>query len=122
MGVGFHKKANHGTEMETRLSRIARNYLRTWFAIDLLSIIHFDMLGMLVKGTNMENFKVVEVVRLLRLVKLMRVVRASQLLQRFELRMSITYRQLELFKFFIMLLVITHWLANLWALSLVLVD
>jgi len=49
-------------------------------------------------------------------------VRASRLLARFELRMSITYRQLALVQFFFMLVVITHWLANLWALSLVLVD
>merc|ERR1740121_2703941 len=36
--------------------------------------------------------------------------------------MSITYRQLALIQFFAALAILTHWLANLWALSLLLVD
>jgi len=64
----------------------------------------------------------VKVLRLLRLIKLMRIIRVSRLFRRFEFRMSITYKQLALCRFFVMLVVITHWMANLWALSLVMVD
>jgi len=99
------------------------NYMKTWFPIDLISMVPFDAIGLAI-DTNRESgrLKIVKVVRLLRLVKLVRMVRASRLLKRFELSMPISYRQLALLQFFIMLCIMTHWLANLWALSLVLVD
>eukprot|EP00405_Crypthecodinium_cohnii_P011726 CAMPEP_0206427390 /NCGR_PEP_ID=MMETSP0324_2-20121206/5005_1 /ASSEMBLY_ACC=CAM_ASM_000836 /TAXON_ID=2866 /ORGANISM="Crypthecodinium cohnii, Strain Seligo" /LENGTH=464 /DNA_ID=CAMNT_0053892647 /DNA_START=27 /DNA_END=1421 /DNA_ORIENTATION=- len=61
-------------------------------------------------------------VKCLRLLKLFRLARASRLLRRFEARAAIPYGKLDLVKFFLILLLITHWLANLWALTLVLVD
>merc|ERR1719189_2170713 len=64
----------------------------------------------------------VKVIRLLRLIKLMRIFRVSRLFRRFESRMPISYKQWALIRFFIMLLVLIHWMANLWALTLVLVD
>merc|ERR1719428_2589628 len=36
--------------------------------------------------------------------------------------MSITYKRMQIFKFFAMLLLITHWLSCLWAFSLVFAD
>jgi len=37
-------------------------------------------------------------------------------------RMSVTYQRLALVKFFVLLMLVTHWMANLWALTLMLVD
>lgn len=120
--IMYPETASHGILWESRKNMIAKNYLRTWFKIDVLSIIPFDVINLFFRNADLQHVKIVKILRLLRLMKLLRTMRASRLLHRFEIHMSITYRQLALIQFFIMLLVITHWLANLWALSLELVD
>jgi len=52
-------------------------------------------------------------------LKLVRIVRASRVFRRIEVRMSVTYQRLALVKFFVMLMLITHWMSCLWGLSLI---
>lgn len=118
----YPKRTTYGYTLEHRQSMIVRHYLRSWFSIDLMSVMPFDWMGWLVRSRELQNLKIVKLTRLLRLLKLVRVVRASRILRRLESRMSISYGKLGLIKFFAILAVITHWLANLWALNLVLVD
>ena len=71
---------------EYRLHKIATNYLRGWFFLDVLSIFPsaFDIMPV-VQGTSsgsMSNMKVLRVVRALRLIKLVRLVRTSRMLGR----------------------------------------
>merc|ERR1740121_2499028 len=108
--------------MECRQRAIAYHYLTTWFPVDFLSVVPFDLISVLSQRGQFNRVKAVKVIRLLRLVKLMRIVRASRLFRRFEHRMPISYKSWGLLRFFIMLLVITHWMASLWALTLLLVD
>merc|ERR1719189_1728324 len=70
----------------------------------------------------MQQAKAVKLVRLLRLLKLVRVMRSTRFFRLIELHMSVEYGKLALMKYFAMLMVIAHWLANLWALTLTLVD
>uniref|UniRef100_A0A7S2K4A9 Ion transport domain-containing protein n=1 Tax=Zooxanthella nutricula TaxID=1333877 RepID=A0A7S2K4A9_9DINO len=120
--IMFPKKTNFGYALEHDHGNIVRHYLKTWFIIDFISLIPFDLVGMLSRSEQMKKMKAVKVIRLLRLLKLVRVLKASRLFRRFELRMSITYGTFALMKFFCILLLITHWLANMWALTLVLVE
>merc|ERR1740121_1168575 len=120
--VMYPKKTSYGFAMEHRLPVIARHYCMTWFPIDLLSVMPVDLVSITVKSSNVGYVKLVKVFRLVRLMKLIRVVRASRLIRRYEARMSITYKQLALARFFVILCVIIHWMANLWALTLTLSD
>jgi len=118
----YPKKTDYGFELEYRHSEIVKHYLKSWFVIDVLSVIPFDLIGILSTTDELANLKMVKTIRLMRLLKLVRVLKSSRVFRRFEVRMSITYGTLALLKFFVILTVITHWLANLWALTLVLVE
>uniref|UniRef100_A0A7S2K5J3 Ion transport domain-containing protein n=1 Tax=Zooxanthella nutricula TaxID=1333877 RepID=A0A7S2K5J3_9DINO len=120
--IMYPKKTNYGYALEQSHKNIVKHYLKTWFVIDFASIIPFDLVGLISESEEMKKMKGVKVIRLLRLLKLARVLKASRLFRRFEIRMSITYGTFALLKFFCILLLITHWLANLWALTLALVD
>ena len=51
---------------------IRSNYLRSWFPIDLLSIIPFDLIATLANSDSLESLKIIRIIRLLRLLKLAR--------------------------------------------------
>ena len=57
---------------------IARRYLRSWFAIDLFSILPFDVLALTLNSPKLQKLKAIRLIRLLRLLKLVRVLKASQ--------------------------------------------
>ena len=50
--------------------RIARHYLRTWFAIDFVSILPFDILGFFFDASDVSQLRILRTIRLLRLLKL----------------------------------------------------
>ena len=108
--------------MERRLPVIAAHFFRTWLFVDLLSVAPVDVVSVAVTKTDVGDIKLVKLLRLVRLMKLIRVVRASRLIRRYEERMSISYKQLALLRFFVIIAVIIHWMSNLWALTLALVD
>lgn len=115
-------KTKHGMTLEYRHKRIVVHYLRGWFTVDILSILPFGHLGLILNSDALKGMKIVKVVRLLRLLKLMRILKASRVFRRIELNMSVTYHKLSLLKFFIILILMSHWLACMWALSLTLVE
>jgi len=118
----FPVKTNYGMAYEHRHSVIVKNYLKGWLIIDLASILPFDLISVLSDYENLEKVKAVKVIRLLRLLKLARMRKVSRLFRRLEMRMAIAYQRLALAKFLTMLFLVTHWMANLWALTLVLIE
>mmetsp|Transcript_104035 Transcript_104035/g.333470 ORF Transcript_104035/g.333470 Transcript_104035/m.333470 type:complete len:816 (+) Transcript_104035:59-2506(+) len=120
--IMYQKRTNFGFVWEHRQSAIAARYVKGWFAIDFISILPFDVVFLLSSSAYVQRMQAIKVIRLLRLVKLARLLRVVRLFRRFEVRTSISYGQLSLVKFFCILFIITHWLACLWALTLVLVD
>ncbi len=57
---------------------ISRRYTRSWLLIDIISIIPFDVIGVLEDSNGVSKLKVLRVVRLLRLVKLVRILKGSR--------------------------------------------
>lgn len=117
--------------------RIAMNYVKSWFGIDLISILvsGFDFLSLTgpqstgcgkVPETSAADtaaaadaasqLKVLRIIRILRLVKLVRLVRSSRIMKRLESRMAINYGHLALVKCLVGLIICSHWFACLWGL------
>ena len=71
---------------------IATRYLKTWFIMDLVSIIPFELLPL------PPTFRAMRLIRLLRLLKLARVLKASSVIARYETRMSMSYAQRDIIK------------------------
>jgi potassium voltage-gated channel Eag-related subfamily H protein 7 len=92
---------------------IARRYLRGWFAIDLLSILPFDIVGLTVNSTEVSQMKSMRLVRLLRLLKLLRVLRSSRIVSRWESQLGLSYASLACLKYAILLGTALHWIACL---------
>ena len=97
--------------------RIARHYGFGWFPIDFVSILPFDMFGMIFESKDVSQLKMMRLIRLLRLVKLARVLRASRVLARLEQKITIRYSTQSLIKFTIVSLMMGHWLACFFYLS-----
>lgn len=114
--LAFRLKSKGGTSglLVRNFRAIRRNYLSSWFTIDLLSILPFDMLSSLSNDDSLESLKIIRVIRLLRLLKLARIFKASRIFKRLESRLSVSYSVIGLVKFAVLLLVVGHWMACMW--------
>jgi len=101
--------------------KIAIKYLTTWFPVDLVSIVPFDLVGFLQDGDN-KNMKGLQLLRLLRLFKLLRVLRAGRFVHRLESSMAINYSMLTLAKFVMVTISLAHWLGCGWNMVRVVED
>jgi len=84
---------------------IAKRYLKTWFIIDLISIIPFEMLN---PGKGLASVKIV---RLIRLLKLLRLLRGSRMIHRWQAEVGISYRKTLLYQLFFGAIAAAHWFA-----------
>eukprot|EP00746_Dinoflagellata_sp_MGD_P147893 gnl/MRDRNA2_/MRDRNA2_80207_c0_seq1.p1 gnl/MRDRNA2_/MRDRNA2_80207_c0~~gnl/MRDRNA2_/MRDRNA2_80207_c0_seq1.p1 ORF type:complete len:678 (+),score=98.11 gnl/MRDRNA2_/MRDRNA2_80207_c0_seq1:194-2035(+) len=90
---------------------IVNNYLRGWFIVDFLSIIPFDLLGLVLHASDLSTLRLLRIIRLLRLLKLIRLLKGMRLFQRWQLEMGISYRSLTLWQLVFAAGVTTHWMA-----------
>mmetsp|Transcript_18976 Transcript_18976/g.44220 ORF Transcript_18976/g.44220 Transcript_18976/m.44220 type:complete len:428 (-) Transcript_18976:6-1289(-) len=118
----YSRRTARGIFWETKLRKIARRYLKSWFCVDVLTLIPFDLISMVAGGEGWNDLKALKALRTLRLLKLMRLFKSSRLIHRLEIPMAIPYQHLALMRFLVVLLMTCHWLACLWALTLQLVD
>jgi len=101
-------------------SLMAKHYLWTWFPIDFVSIIPYDVatdsLGL------PDTLKFIKIVRLLRVFKLLRVVKSMRILSKYESKSTMSYSTKQLLSFFVMIIFLAHWGACAWHLSSTLVT
>eukprot|EP00232_Nephroselmis_pyriformis_P003512 CAMPEP_0182906042 /NCGR_PEP_ID=MMETSP0034_2-20130328/33430_1 /TAXON_ID=156128 /ORGANISM="Nephroselmis pyriformis, Strain CCMP717" /LENGTH=656 /DNA_ID=CAMNT_0025041611 /DNA_START=421 /DNA_END=2388 /DNA_ORIENTATION=+ len=102
------------------LQMICLKYLKGWFIVDIISVLPYDVVGIISGHEETGNIKLLRIIRLLRLVKLLRVLRAGRMFQRWESAVSIDYSILELAKFLVCILSLSHWLACGWHMAAVL--
>jgi len=101
---------------------IIRVYMRGWFWIDLIAILPFDMIGVVASSDDLNNLKALRIARLMRLFKLLRILRAGRMFDRWESSMAINYSVLTLVKFVALTVVVAHWLACLWHMTVNIED
>jgi hypothetical protein len=94
--------------------KIADRYLRSWFGIDFISVLPYDMVGYAFDNGDVSQLKLLRIVRLLRLLKLLRLIKAGHILMRYESQLGISFAMLALIKFIVILLTISHWCACAW--------
>jgi len=120
--IMYKVKTSRGFIWEPRLKLIALHYLSTWFIVDALTLIPFDLLSLASDSDRINNLKGFKVFRALRLLKLMRVVKSSSIMHKIEISLAMPYHHLALFRFLAFLLFYCHWLSCIWAMTLQLVD
>mmetsp|Transcript_13260 Transcript_13260/g.41883 ORF Transcript_13260/g.41883 Transcript_13260/m.41883 type:complete len:624 (+) Transcript_13260:90-1961(+) len=59
--VAYNVKTPYGSRLETRRHIIVRHYLRTWFALDVVSVLPFDSVGMIVSNDSLARAKMMKV-------------------------------------------------------------
>ena len=96
--------------------RIAQEYLTHWFALDLISILPFDILALTMENSTVGHLKLLRIIRLLRMFKIVRVFRASRIIRRWEAQLGMSFALVSLSKFFFGTLILAHWMACLWGL------
>ena len=122
MGVHFFLpyRASHaeGGMMVYDNKRIAKAYLKGWFAIDFVTCIPLDLIVMSAMDATGESGSVdytsFRLLRMLRIMKLARIVRASRIINRWQDHISISFATLSLVKFTFLTVVLAHWLACTW--------
>ncbi|KAJ8331770.1 hypothetical protein QVD99_002017 [Batrachochytrium dendrobatidis] len=94
------------------ISRISTKYLRTWFFIDLLSVIPFELLELVKDGkTDLYQLRLLRFLRLARLLKLIRVFRASRKLKQWQVQGGLRMTTVQVLTTIITTLFAMHWLA-----------
>eukprot|EP00439_Symbiodinium_sp_Y106_P046962 s836_g6.t1 len=120
--TSYPRRTARGVEWEVRLPRITIHYLKTWFILDFVTLIPFDIIALTSGVEDVKELNGVKAIRVLRLVKLFRVLKTSKFTHKYEIPYSIPYQQVTLFKFLLILILVCHWLACVWALTLQLVS
>ena len=99
----MYQDSDHGWIKDLR--KIARRYLMTWFAIDLISvgIAGLDIYTALQMSANgsgdgLGRLELLRMFRVLRLIKLVRLARASKVLQRWQTKLNIDYATIALLR------------------------
>mmetsp|Transcript_30867 Transcript_30867/g.67555 ORF Transcript_30867/g.67555 Transcript_30867/m.67555 type:complete len:725 (+) Transcript_30867:103-2277(+) len=97
---------------------IIKLYLRTWFVIDILSVLPYQEISdWLSNGRGDEtvsSLRAVRVIRVIRIVKLIRIVKASRVIRNWQNRISLSTAKKYLIKFAVLSLTACHWMGCLW--------
>mmetsp|Transcript_38396 Transcript_38396/g.123462 ORF Transcript_38396/g.123462 Transcript_38396/m.123462 type:complete len:713 (+) Transcript_38396:121-2259(+) len=115
--VEVQMKGKYGVRMLKSPSVIRRRYLSTWFPIDVVSVLPFDVFFVLYDDAkSLSGIKILRCLRLMRLVKLVRILRTSRLILRWQNYFAISFSSQKLAKFSFILVLTSHWLACVWGL------
>lgn len=100
--------------MQWRHSKIVKKYLSSWFSIDFLSILPWDMAEDVIGSDGLDSLKILKILRLFRLLKLLRILRSGRILKRIQTSMGISFASVTLIKLLSITLLVIHWQACLW--------
>lgn len=115
--VNFFRAYYKDGQLIVDKKRIAVHYVKTWFIIDLVSCVPFDMIGILEDNDTyirLQSLRVLRLLRLLRLMKMLRISRLMKLYDRWNSAFEINYGAISLAKFLVVLILIGHWMACFW--------
>ena len=107
---------DHSGELIRNRKVIAKKYLCSWFAIDVVSVLPFDYVTIgsdtTSGGPGLRSFRLF---RILRLAKLVRMLRASRIIQRWQNAIDLSSSEMSLLEILLAYSIFVHWFACLWA-------
>ena len=109
--IPFRQSAKEGGRWVYNTKRIARHYLRGWFALDCVTAVPMDllMLGAVDHGSTAARS-----VKILKLLKMARMLRLKRIVRRWLARVQTDLSVLELVKYLVITVFVAHWLACGW--------
>ena len=98
---------------------IAKKYCRTWFLVDFVSVLPFDLLPILFfdeesNSRALASTGLLKMLKIFRLLKMLRLMRIYRMFQRFEKRLRVTYAVVDAFKFTCFVTIGAHWMTCFW--------
>jgi hypothetical protein len=108
---------DHDNKMVEDLRLIRQKYFKSWFVIDLVSIMPFDIVAIADNKQSLGHLKVLRVVRLLRLSKLVRILRSFRVFQRIWCSFGWSHSTLALTKFVLLIFLLIHWICCVWRMT-----
>jgi len=115
--VNFHTAYTADGILILDHKRIAIHYLKTWFIIDFISSVPFDLLLAKENHTLNQSLRALVLLRALRLIRILRVFRARRILATVKEMLGFSYGLSGLFrllKLSFVILLFSHWSACLW--------
>ena len=114
--IAYREEVDKGAGWVFDNKRIALNYLKTWFLLDLISAVPFDSLLLVLERLGVFNPGGIigSWLRLTRLIKLLRIVRLGRIVARWQASIGLSYAITSLVQFLLLTLMMAHWLACLW--------
>ncbi|KAK3255690.1 hypothetical protein CYMTET_35140 [Cymbomonas tetramitiformis] len=113
--VNYHDPEENKVVYDNK--KIVQRYLGGWFAVDLISILPFDIL-VIYKAEYKK-------MRVMRLIKLLRLGKASRLIKEEDgdvAEAAMDYNILNLIMFIVMIVLFSHWMACVWMLVATMED
>eukprot|EP00924_Labyrinthula_sp_SR-Ha-C_P002834 maker-scaffold_13-snap-gene-8.4-mRNA-1 protein AED:0.00 eAED:0.00 QI:61/1/1/1/1/1/2/317/622 len=98
----------------TDRTKIAKQYFKTWFFIDFIPVIPYDLILLLISSGNNENLgsiRFLRIIRVLKLLKILRVLKLSVLYREFHDSIPLKHTTVTLLRFVCMMLFLSHWVA-----------
>lgn len=99
---------------ERRHAILAKNYFTSWFVLDVVTIVPFDIFSL--AGLLSASARSVKLLRVARLFKLVKVLRASSIIQRWEHTVALPSSRQSVLTYAFLAMVLLHWFACFWAL------
>ncbi|KAH8049583.1 hypothetical protein JL722_11881 [Aureococcus anophagefferens] len=87
--------------------KIAKYYFRGWFALDVLSILPYDVLN----AKSLSSLRLLRTLKVLRLLKLLRVARVGRVLRTWAPRLHMSFKTIAVLRASLLIVVVLHWLA-----------
>jgi len=94
--------------------QILKRYLGHWFVVDVVSVLPFDTVALFMDTDHANIRTASRSLRLLRLLKLLRLLRMARVLERMKSSFGISYLQISMIKYFLVVLLTVHWTACGW--------
>ena len=92
--MAYQEPGSKGGMWITSPSKIRRNYIKSWFSLDLISSVPFDLItNAMQSGGKVSLLRMARIVRLIRLVKLLRILRASRIIARWQSFIGLSFAQ-----------------------------